>query len=338
MSASLYIDNDSYSKYRGQYNTYFTTKAEEAIIGLHINKPVSADASWISYFEVSVFSGVSDGTVPTGKFTYEIPAVDETVQSTNGKLQAASGTFSITSLYGFADDKDHSVSVSLKDGSTPSLEIIKQENGRYTFVVEADVVIDEYYYDENWARVDVGTKEETFKATLTDVYCGVLPTGLQACPDGDVELSYVANSNNYMPWWFGDTFNTGCHVFRFGWNYVNQYYTVQLALNVKDDAWTFEKNFNNRHCKTPFKVGTFPFSVTVVEDSMIPLNGYHHITNTYTGHTYVITSGSIILTDSDITYDLTCTYQDQTFHVGGKHTVTMYYILDKHTSTPSLDM
>ena len=144
-----------------------------------------------------------------------------------------------------------------------------------------------------------------------------------------------------MPMWFGDRYDTGCHVFLFGWNFVDSEYNVYLAMNVKDDDWVFEKNFAKRYCNTPFNLGTFNFSWTPAENTLIPVRYgntiYHAIENRYTGHIYQIVGGSITMDATSIKYDLTATYEGKTFKFTGGHPATLYYIRDLHTSALNLD-
>lgn len=337
LGARVYT-NTSYSSLFGQYYTYYTTKAFQSNVFLHINKPLPGNDSWVYGVQVNIYTQESDGNIPTGQFTYAKPENNTELGYKTGITVAQPGTFDLSSVYAFAQDPDHSASAALKEGTTPSLEITKQDNGRYTVKLNAVIVISEYYYDENWSMVTVGDKEVEFNATLTDIYCaGLSESGLAPCPDGDHNFTRTALSNQYMPYWFGDAYNTGCQVMRFGWTYVDQEYTVQVALNVKDDDWHFEANFS-RYCTTPFKLGTFNFAWTPGENTMLPIKNYHTIVNNYTGHTYKIVGGSITMTDDSVSYDLTVKDGDQTYHIGGGHSAALYYIRNSSTSNaPALD-
>ena len=312
---------------RGQYYTYFASKAYETILGVQFSKVAPGLERYISYMGFSIYTAASDGNLPTGTFTYAVPEQDATLGYPNGILQAAAGTFQMTGCENrFESWGDATYAV--KDGEN-TLEIVKQDNGRYTMKFNMTIVR---------TPAEGDAEDIPFNVTVTDVYCDALADmGMRPHPDGDFNFSSLLNGN-YMPRWYGDAYNTGCHVFhQFGFTNVNSDYAVYLALNVKDDAWVFEKNMGN-FCNTQFNVGTFTFSWTPGENTLLPIKNYHRIVNNYTGHAYIVTGGSITLTSDTITYDLTATYEGQTFHFGGSHAATLYYIRDSHTAAaPTLD-
>lgn len=338
LGASVYTA-DGYSGLKGTYNTYYTTKAYETSLFLHINKALAEGQDWVYGVGFNIYTESSDGSIPTGKFNYAVPETKADLGYANGVTDAAVGTFDVSGINAIAQDPNHYTSCEIKEGTTPTLEITKQDDGNYTVAFSATVVISEYYYDESNNQVDVGSKEVELNATIKDVYCSEIPdSGFVPHPDGEFNFTKLGTSSYYMPFWFGDAYDTGCQVMRFGWNYVDQDYSVQIALNVKDDDWKFEKNFNNRYCNTPFKLGTFNFSWTPGENTMLPIKTYHHVINKYTGHTYTIIGGSVTMDSGSISYDLTVAYGDQTFHIGGGHPAALYYIRDYSSSAaPGLD-
>ena len=320
------------AKTRGQYYTYYASKANENIIGVQFNKPLPGNENYISYMGFTVFTADACTELPTGTFTFAVPTNDASLSYANGTLQAAPGTFYMSSCENRMEAWG-AASYAVKEGANNTIEIVKQDDGRYTFKLNVTVTRTEGEGDAA-TSVDI-----PFVTTITDVYCGALEDmGMVPHPDGDFDFSSVMASN-YQLYWFGDAYNTGCKVFRgLGWTYVNTDYQVYLALNVKDDDWVYEKNFSNRYCNTPFKKGTFTFSWTPAENTLIPIKNYHRIVNGYTGHTYIVCGGSVTLTEDTITYDLTATYDGQTYHFGGSHAAVMYYIRDSSTSNaPALD-
>ena len=319
----------------GDYNTYFTSKAKETHLNLRINKAPAGGEHWLSYMTFYIFTASSDGQIPVGKFTYSVPETDASQGYAKGVTQARYGSF-----YIYSTGKtvwESGVSYGVKEGSSPTLEITRQDDGRYTVKLEATIVRTEVTYDDNWNELSRTETEIPYNVTFADLYAEALAdSGLHPCPDGNHDFTMVWNSNYYMPFWYGDAFGTGCHAYTFGWNYADFEYNIYLALNVKDDDWEFVQNFS-RYCNTPFRRGTFTFSATPGENTLVPVVNYHRILNTYTGHTYQIVGGSITLTDTDVTYDLTATYNGQEYHFGGGHPATLYYIRDYHTRTLSLD-
>lgn len=316
------------AKERGTYYTYYTTKAIESIIGVQFNKPFPGLENYISYMSFNIFTATSDGKLPTGVLTHAIPEDDTTIDSQTGITRAAAGTFKMSGCENrFESWGDATYAV--KEG-TNTIEIIKQDNGRYTFKFNMTIVR---------TPAEGDAVEIPLNATITDVYCAPLEDmGMVPHPDGDFDFSSVMSSY-YMPRWYGDAYETGCHVFHmFGFNNINTDYSVQLSLNVKDDTWVFEKTMGN-YCTTQFKLGTYTFSWTPGEDCLLPVKNYHRIVNNYTGHTYIVTGGSITLTADTIQYDLTATYNGESYHFGGSHPAVLYYIRDSHTATkPTLDV
>ncbi|MBO4557746.1 MAG: BACON domain-containing protein [Bacteroidales bacterium] len=313
---------------RGQYYTYFTTKAYETILGVQFSDVAPGLERYISYMGFSIYSEASDGKLPTGTFTYAEPENDATLGYANGILNAAPGTFQMTGCENrFESWGDATYAV--KEG-TNTLEIVKQDNGLYTLKFNMTIVR---------TPAEGAAEDIPFNVTVNDVYCdGLADMGMRPHPDGDFDFSAISNSY-YMPRWYGDKYETGCQLFHFfGFQNINSDYDVYLALNVKDDEWVFEQNFNNRFCSTPFKVGTFTFSWTPGENTLLPIKNYHRILNKYTGHAYIVTGGSITLTSETISYDLTATYEGKSYHFGGSHEAKLYYIQDKHTAAaPTLD-
>lgn len=312
----------------GLYNTYYSTKVNETKLGLHINKALPGSDHWFSYVAFSLFTNSDEGVLAPGKYTFAVPENDATLGYANGCYQAAANTFYMTSIGKI--DWESGVSYAVKEGTTPTLEVTSLGGGFYTIAVDMTVT-------RTVTEGEASTSEDVpFKATFANVYVPALSPGMKPYPDGDMEFTEVMSSY-WMPFWYGDAFNTGCKAFTFGWNNIHSNYSIQLAINVKDDEWEFTKNFSNRYCSTLFKLGTFPFVATPAENTLVPVKSYHHVKNAYTGHTYVINGGSITLTETSVTYDLSCTYNGATYHVGGTQPAAMYYIRDYSTRTLTLD-
>ncbi len=325
---------------KGLYNTYFATKADEVKLSLRINKAPEGTEHWLSYIIFTMFRAHASADLPLGKLTYEVPEQDSSLGYANGITQGKPGTFYISSA-GKKDWED-GISYRPKDGTTPTLEITKQDDGRYTVKLDATISRILTTYDDDSNAIETETESFPYKAVFKDLTFDQLSEPDQfPCPDGDRAFSFVNIQNNYMPMWFGDRYDTGCHVFLFGWNFVDSEYNVYLAINVKDDDWVFEKNFAKRFCNTPFNLGTFNFSWTPAENTLIPVRYgntiYHAIENRYTGHIYQIVGGSITMDATSIKYDLTATYEGKTFKFTGGHPATLYYIRDLHTSALNLD-
>lgn len=337
LGASVYVSGDMYSKNRGMYNTYYTTKAQETVLALHINKALPGSDTWLYYLDINLFTETTDGKIPVGKFTYNEPETVDGIDSANGKKNAPAGTFYISGASAFASAPDHYTSATVKEGTVPTLEITKQEDGRYTIAVEAVFAVLEYYYDEEYNYIEVGTTEVPYSAVFNDVYTDELPLGLQPAPDGDAVMSSIMSAS-YPAFWYGDKFNTNCHVFQFALQYVNYTYNFYLAVNVDDPSWVFEANYlTTQYCANPISDGTYTYSATPAANTLIRVKNYHRVQNTYTGHIYDITGGSITLNGGFVTYDLTVAYGEETYHLTGTHAAQTMYSRNYSSRNLTLD-
>ena len=185
--------------------------------------------------------------------------------------------------------------------------------------------------DDNGEFVETKNTPFSYDGKFETVYLPEPEIGSKPVLDGDAELTALFNSM-YPAYYYGHVFDTSNDVFFFGFNEVNNVYTVYLSLNVKGD-YVYEKNFNNRYCSTPFGTGTFTFSKTGGDNTIIPLaqsgTPRNYIQNTYTGTVFYITGGSITLTDSKITYNLTAKPKGgDEVKFTGTHDASFYYARD----------
>ena len=105
-------------------------------------------------------------------------------------------------------------------------------------------------YDDNGEFVETKKTPFSYDGKLESVYLPEPEIWSKPVLDGDAELTALFNSK-YPAYYFGHVFDTSNDVFYFGFNDVNDAYTVYLSLNVKGDYF-FEKNFSNRFLQYAF--------------------------------------------------------------------------------------
>lgn len=313
--------------FKGQYNTYFASKAQEWSVSLMTSgKDNEESPVLLRNIYLTVYGTESQTSeIPLGDFTYAVPEEDESLQKPNGVTKAVPQTFDFT-----ADNGDW-VTVLPAEGTTPSLNIAKNDEGTYDITFAGSFVMYEDICDDDDNVIDTKKTPFVYDATFEDVYFPAPEAGMKPVPDGDAELSSVFNSQ-YPATYFGHVFDEADDVFYFGFDNVNDVYKVYLAANVKGN-YVFEKNFAKNYCSTPFNVGTFTYSQTAGENTLIPLaEGAAprlYIQNTYTGTVFYVTGGSITLTDKTITYDLTAKPKGgETVKFTGTHDASFYYARD----------
>lgn len=311
----------------GQYNTYFAGGAQEWSVSLMTSDKDKADNPvFLRNIYLTVYgTSAQEGELPVGEFKYEVPETDDTIGKANGVTKAVPQTFS------FSADNGDWVTVTPAEGTAPSLSIAKNDDGTYAFSFSGSFIMSEDINDDNGEFVETKNTPFSYDGKFETVYLPEPEIGSKPVLDGDAELTALFNSM-YPAYYYGHVFDTSNDVFFFGFNEVNNVYTVYLSLNVKGD-YVYEKNFNNRYCSTPFGTGTFTFSKTGGDNTIIPLaqsgTPRNYIQNTYTGTVFYITGGSITLTDSKITYNLTAKPKGgDEVKFTGTHDASFYYARD----------
>lgn len=311
----------------GQYNTYFAGGAQEWSVSLMTSDKDKADNPvFLRNIHLTVYgTSAQESELPVGEFKYEVPEADESLGKPKGITRANPQTFS------FSADNGGWVTVTPADETAPSLSIAKNDDGTYAFSFSGSFIMSEDIYDDNGEFVETKKTPFSYDGKLESVYLPEPEIWSKPVLDGDAELTALFNSM-YPAYYYGHVFDTSNDVFFFGFNEVNNVYTVYLSLNVKGD-YVYEKNFNNRYCSTPFGTGTFTFSKTGGDNTIIPLaqsgTPRNYIQNTYTGTVFYITGGSITLTDSKITYNLTAKPKGgDEVKFTGTHDASFYYARD----------
>lgn len=319
--------------FKGQYNTYFASKAQEWSVSLMTSgKDSEENPVLLRNIYLTVYGTESQTSeIPVGDFTYAVPEEDESLQKPNGITKAVPQTFDFT-----ANDGDWAT-VLPTEGTQPSLKITKNDDGTYDISFSGSFVMTKDIYDDNEEFVDTRAIPFVYDGTFEDVYFPEPEAGIQPTLDGGAVLSSVFSSQ-YYPYYYGHVFDEANDVFYFGFTNVNDVYTVNLSVNVLGN-YVFVKDFRNRFCSTPFGTGTFTYSQTAVDNALIPLAENNaprlYIENTYTGTRFYVTGGSITLTDKTITYDLTAKPRGgEEVKFTGTHDASFYFAQD-YTSRAS---
>ena len=320
------------AKYRGQYYTYFTTKAEETVYCFQFNKALPGNDVWISYMYFNVFSEPGNTDVPTGKFTYEVPVDNAELGYKTGITEARPGTFTVSSpgtpVY------EQGVSFGINTAVAPSFEIIKEEEGFYTLKI--DVVITR---TEGESSVDI-----PFKGTFNRVYIGELEDmGVRVVPDGDAVFENGGMNSTTAGQYYGDIYNDGGHIVCGGCQTINtSAYEVYFTLNLGAKALTatsgtISQKFRDELGATPrYSVenipdGIYQYAEAYDKDALQLLPAFltgtngpvsrAHVKNNYTGTVYHIIGGSITFAGGVPIFDLeTVSEKGETAHFTGSYT------------------
>lgn len=319
--------------YRGQYYTYFTTKAEESVFCFQFNKALPGNDVWISYMYFNVFSEPGYTGVPTGKFTYEVPVDNPELDYLNGKTDAHPGTFTVSSpgtpVY------EQGISYAIKTDSAPSFEIVKEEEeGCYTLII--DVVITR---TEGESSVDI-----PFKNTFNRVYIGELgDIGVRVIPDGSAVFENGGMNSTTAGQYYGDIYHDGGHIVCGGCQTINtSAYEVYFTLNLGAKALTAtsgtistkyrdELGETPRYCTESIPDGIYSYAEVYDKDALQLLPAFvdgkngpvsrAHVKNNYSGTVFHIVGGSITFAGGKPIFDLdTVSDKGETAHFTGSYT------------------
>jgi len=297
---------------RGQYYTYFTTKAYETVLGVQFSTPAPGVDRYLSYMSFSLYSAESDGYLPTGTFTYAVPENDPDLHYNNGILNAAAGTFQMTGCENRMENWGDAT-YTVKEGVN-TLEISKQDDGLYTFKFNMTIVR---------TPAEGSPEDIPFVATVTDVPCGALgDKGVVVAPD--IENPVIVNggfNSMFAGQYFGDKFGDGGHLITAGWTMANDgTYYMNFLINLGSEALTptagtisakyqDELGTTPRYWRGTMPDGTYTYSDTYDKDAKQLLHGYYgdaargYVMNSYTGTVFHINGGSITFSGGIPTFD-----------------------------------
>lgn len=311
----------------GQYNTYFAGGAQEWSVSLMTSDKDKADNPvFLRNIYLTVYgTSAQEGELPVGEFKYEVPEADESLGKPKGITRANPQTFS------FSADNGGWVTVTPADGTAPSLSIAKNDDGTYAFSFSGSFIMSEDIYDDNGEFVETKNTPFSYDGKLESVYLPEPEIWSKPVLDVDTEFTNAFNAR-YQPRYYGHVFDENNDVFFFGFTPVNDDFDVCLSVSVKGN-YVFVPDLRKRYCTTPFGTGTFTFSKTGGDNTLIPLAEGNaprlYIKNTYTGTVFYITGGSITLTDSKITYNLTAKPKGgDEVKFTGSHDALFYFAMD----------
>lgn len=317
--------------FHGQYNTYFSTKANEWQFSLCLSeKDKDSNPVFYRYITVALYAP-SDATLenglPVGTFKYELPETDESLGYPNGITMAHANTFSL----GGSSDAEGFSSVSPAEGTSPELVISKNDDGTYTFKVSGSFVDVVTVYDDEGNETSTSTPFD-YSATIGNVVMPEPTEGEMPTPDGSDVLDYVFASQ-YIAYWYGDNFSTGNDVYMTGFTNINNVYTVNLLIS-SPGGYEFVVNFAKRYCKTPFPVGKYDFYVPTDElkakDFALIKSANSYVENSYTGHKFTITGGYVTFTATTVEFNLQTTATDGSVYTfTGGFDASFYYMINR---------
>jgi hypothetical protein len=320
------------AKTRGQYYTYFTTKAYETVLGVQFSTPAPGVDRYLSYMSFSLYSAESDGYLPTGTFTHAVPENDPDLHYNNGILNAAAGTFQMTGCENRMENWGDAT-YTVKEGVN-TLEISKQDDGLYTIKFNMTIVR---------TPAEGSPEDIPFVFTVTDVPCGALvDMGVRVTPDGDAVFENGGMNSTTAGQYYGDIYNDGGHIVCGGCQTINtSAYEVYFTLNLGAKALTatsgtISQKFRDELGATPrYSVenipdGIYQYAEAYDKDALQLLPAFltgtngsvsrAHVKNNYTGTVYHIIGGSITFAGGVPRYDLeTVSEKGETAHFTGSY-------------------
>lgn len=310
----------------GQYDTYFTTKANKWSVTFYISKKAPGADVFLQYFQVDFYSpeNVDPAVLPEGTYTFATPETSTELTYANGITLAEPGMMT----YFYGNDSDYNT-VDALEGS--KIVVTKNTDGTYNFAV--DFKLHNWCWDEEYNRVDISDFD--YAAEFKNIEIGEVPAGgMNPTPDADAVFSTVMSSQ-YVGLWWGDKWETGGSAFTIGFSgaAVNSVYEIYLTIN-QSVPYNFDPTFGGRYSQVPLETGVYTFSKTPAagERSLVPVlygsNSYCYVMNSYTGSKMPITGGSITLNADTIEYDIEATFNGEVYKFTGSHAASMYYARD----------
>ena len=311
----------------GQYDTYFTTKANKWSVTFYISKKAPGADVFLQYFQVDFYSpeNVDPAVLPEGTYTLATPETSTEFTYANGITLAEPGMMT----YFYGNDSDYNT-VDALEGS--KIVVTKNTDGTYNFAV--DFKLHNWYWDEEYNRVDISDFD--YAAEFKNIEIGEVPAGgMNPTPDADAVFSTVMSSQ-YVGLWWGDKWETGGSAFTIGFSgaAVNSVYEIYLTIN-QSVPYNFDPTFGGRYSVVPLETGVYTFSKTPAagERSLVPVlygttNSYCYVMNSYTGSKMPITGGSITLNADTIEYDIEATFNGEVYKFTGSHAASLYYARD----------
>ena len=297
---------------RGQYYTYYTTQTYETLLGFQFNKPFPGNERYISYMSLSLYTASVGEDLPTGTYTFAVPEVNAELPYNNGTTVANAGTFNMTGCEN-RNENWGEATYTVKEGST--LEIVKQDDGLYTFIFNMTIVR---------TPAEGDAEDIVLNRSITDVYCGKLEDmGMRPAPDSET-IEFVNGGFNakYAGYYYGDLYGDGGHVIAFGWNTINDSsYELFLTFNVGSFEFTptagkmpkavqEELGTGPRYSTEAIPDGTYTYAEAYNKDALQMLPAYNqtasraYLKNLYSGSIFYIVGGSVTFANGTPTFDI----------------------------------
>ena len=307
---------------KGQYDTYFTTKSNKWEFIVLVSKPLSTDAKAFpaTYLSFTVF-GESADEIPTGTFTFKTGTEDPEISYANGKMNFAVGDAeaSAYSVYDDTDAEGNNRGCDIKEGS--KVTISKNADGTYKLEFDMDLHYEVTEWNEDYTEETVVLSEDyTYDGTVdnVEVRTEIDSNFNKPVMDGDIVLNSSFMPSSGMYWGNKAVFDALDPAPSYTFPENNALLTLMVSglndghglyMNVCSPGWVWEANVSGRFCNNPLTDGTYDFSYTPADASVVPLmfNGttsYNIFTNGYTGSRFFITGGSIVVEGMNITFDL----------------------------------
>lgn len=350
---------------KGQYDTYFTTKSNKWEFVVLVSKPLSTDAKAFpaTYLSFAVYSDSAD-EIPTGTFTFKTGTEDPGISYANGKMNFAVGDADVEygSAYETPDAEGNQRDCDFKEGS--KVTISKNADGTYKLEFDMDLHYEETEWNEDYTEETVVLSEDyTYDGTIdnVEVRTEIDSNYNQPVMDGDIVLnsSFMPSSGFY--WGNKAVFDALDPAPSYTFPENNALLTLMVSglndghglyMNVCSPGWVWEANVNGRFCNNPLTDGTYDFSYTPADASVVPLmfnrsTSYNIFTNGYTGSRFFITGGSIVVEGMNITFDLKVSpfvkQEDKSvldpstqYSITGTVTYSIQYIMDYTSRAKSL--
>ena len=323
--------------FEGQYETYFSTKANKWSLTFYISKKAEGYNNFVRYISLSIYTpeNVDPTVLPEGTFTYAQPGSAD-LPWANGKLLAESGM--MTYFYA-SDDK----SAGLDAIEDAKLTIVKNTDGTYNFTLDLKKLSGGYWdYEEDPNGVYVEVPEFDYAAELKNIALPeVTAGGMQPAPDGDAEFKMVS-FGALQAISFGDQWQTGGNVFVIQSNSINGVYSMSLFLH-SDSAYEINNSPRNGYSTVPLPTATYTFSKTPQAgvNSILPAKYGSTkcvVTNSYTGTVMSVSGGTVKYDGGILTVDITATAGDVECKFTGTYSAgAPQAVRDQSTKTLTLE-
>ena len=346
-------------KYLGQYDTWFTpTQAKKWDMQLVFSANYDKTIPYLTWVTLTLFGASTQepSELPTGTFTIvdgaDVPKIDSPY--VEGITDYQPNTLTISG------NDDEYRSFFATSGGT--VTITKQDDGKYSFAFDAEINIVNRDPDD-WSII-IDTITFNYKPVVENVVVPEVAINEEKpLLDGDGVIG-TPNSNYLNAYWHAQALGDDYDAFWLGFDYLGgwgAHYNLRFGVTVANDKYEFEQYNSTSYSRTTYvPLGTYSFSWTPGDGTLVPLTTNSYIENSYTGTKYYITGGSVTFAadvvgyakQGTITYNLkatpgtvakndttgeyifTPTGDEATFT--GSHTIVFYRVTNRSTNALAL--